>query len=105
MTLQAAQLAVLRQFLVERFSLAEIKDLAFDVGVDYELFGLVGKAELARELIVYLRRRDRLSCLISQAMRLRPRSCVVEPGAIHPLPGSRRSRKAAGFRPSCLPSE
>jgi hypothetical protein len=72
MALQAAELATLRQFLVERFSLAELKNMAFDIGVDYELFGLVGKDELARELIVYLRRRDRLSCLISEAIKLRP---------------------------------
>jgi hypothetical protein len=41
----------LRQFLTERFSLSELKDLSFDLGVDYEMFPHQTKGELTSKEI------------------------------------------------------
>ena len=43
----------LRQFLTERFNLSELKDLSFDLGVDYEMFPHQTKGELSRELLAW----------------------------------------------------
>jgi hypothetical protein len=63
--------AKLRQFLVERFSLDELKNLAFDLGVDFELFAHQTKQEFSRGLIAYFERRDNLSCLVTELLRQR----------------------------------
>jgi len=63
--------AKLRQFLVERFSLDELKNLAFDLGVDFELFAHQTKQEFSRGLIAYFERRDNLSCLVTGLLRQR----------------------------------
>jgi hypothetical protein len=55
----------LRQKLVEKYSLEDLRDLCFDLKVDYESLPGEGKAAKARELIAYMQRRDRLPELIS----------------------------------------
>jgi hypothetical protein len=62
----------LRQFLTERFSLSELKDLSFDLGVDYEMFPHQTKGELSRELLGYFERNQNLSCLVAEMTKQRP---------------------------------
>ncbi len=72
------QLARLRQNLIDRFSEEELRDLCFDLGVDYESLPAQGKAGKARELIAHL---DRLSCipdLIARCSQLRPQASWVD---------------------------
>jgi len=68
----------LRQFLINRFSLDELKGLAFDVGVDYELFPHQTKPEFSRELLLYLERRNQLSCLVTEILRQRHDDAVAQ---------------------------
>lgn len=60
------------QFLKERFTLSELKDLAFFLGVDCELFEFKEVSDLAREMVMYFERRGRESCLIQEMMKQRP---------------------------------
>jgi SNF2 family DNA or RNA helicase len=64
--------AELRKSLIQFFSLGELKDIAFDLEVDYETLSICSKAELARELILYLERRDRIGELLVEVSTLRP---------------------------------
>ncbi|MCO6435316.1 protein kinase domain-containing protein, partial [Nitrosomonas nitrosa] len=61
----------LKQFLWERFDLNELKDLAFDLGVDFELFTNQNKLEFCREFIQYFERRQKTSCLIAEIVKYR----------------------------------
>ena len=67
-------LAELRHQLITSFNLDEIKTLCFDIGVDYE--EIAGsdatKSGLARSLIAYLLRRDKLPDLIAIVRLNRP---------------------------------
>ena len=49
--LEPAERAYLRQFLVDHFSLDDLLDIAFDLGVDSELFAYSAVRSLARDLI------------------------------------------------------
>ena len=51
----------LPEILASRFSDGELRDLCFDLGVDYESLAGEGKSAKARELIAYLQRRGRLA--------------------------------------------
>ena len=62
----------LHQILTERFAHGELRTLCFDLGVDYDDLPGGGKADKARELIVYLERRDRIRELLEAGKRLRP---------------------------------
>lgn len=66
------RLIELREILVSRFSDGELKDLCFDLGVDYESLAGEGKSAKARELIAYMQRRDRLAELVAAGKQLRP---------------------------------
>lgn len=70
--LEPDERAKLRQFLTNRFSLTELKNLAFDLGVDYELLLHDTTPNLARELIAHLDRKDQLDRLLTEITRLRP---------------------------------
>jgi hypothetical protein len=70
--LDSADRARLRQFLLDRFSLNELKDLAFDLGVNYQVFYHETLSDFARELISYLERRDQLGCLVTEVLKYRP---------------------------------
>ncbi|MCP4428423.1 MAG: hypothetical protein GY803_28380 [Chloroflexi bacterium] len=61
----------MRQFLGEHFNLAELKNLTYDLGLDYESFPHQIKSEFCRELATYFERRDNLSCLLNEVIRLR----------------------------------
>jgi hypothetical protein len=65
-------LSNLRQVLNERFNESELRDLCFDLGVDYESLSGEGKADRARELIGYLQRRKRIPELIVKGEKQRP---------------------------------
>lgn len=54
----------LRQLLIKRFNKPELKDLSFDLGVDYEDLSGSSKKDKARELLAYLDRRGRLPELV-----------------------------------------
>lgn len=71
MLLTPTERAGLRQFLIDRFSLNELKDLAFDLGVDFELFSHQTKLDFSRELIAHFERRDRLGCLVTDILKRR----------------------------------
>ncbi len=62
----------LRELLINHFSFEEIHTLCHDLGVDYDSLGGEGKEAKARELVIYLRRRNRLPELKTEIHRLRP---------------------------------
>jgi Flp pilus assembly protein TadD len=62
----------LRQTLVSRFQEGELQTLCFDLDVDYEGLRGEGKEDKARELIKYLRDRQRIPELVDTGKRLRP---------------------------------
>lgn len=62
----------LRRLLTSAFSLAEIRTLCFDLGIDYDDLGGEGKSGKIRELIMHLSRRKRLRDLVELASRERP---------------------------------
>jgi hypothetical protein len=64
--------AMLRRFLVECFTLDELKDLAFDLGIPYESLPHQTVREFARELIGDSERKDGLGDLVSAALAQRP---------------------------------
>jgi len=74
MTLEPNERTKLRQFLRERFSLDELKDLAFDLGIDFQSLPHQTTQELARELISYVDRRGQTGCLVTEALARRPDS-------------------------------
>ena len=65
-------LSGLRNTLVTYFSDSELRDVCFDLGIDYENLGGDAKAGKARELVVYCQRRNRLAELEDACRRLRP---------------------------------
>lgn len=67
-----AQLAQLRQHLVTAFNDSELRDLCFDVGIEYENLSGTSKADKVRELIAYLQRRDDIATLVTKVQTLRP---------------------------------
>lgn len=71
-TTPAVDRAKLRQTLADSFSEDELRDLCFDLGVDYENLPGAGKSGKARELIAYAQRRGSLDKLVEQARQLRP---------------------------------
>ena len=70
--LQSIERAQLRDFLVNHFGQDELELLAFDLGVDYELFNCQNKQKLSLELVAYFERHNRLGCLLTEVMRRRP---------------------------------
>jgi len=72
-------LTELRQILITRFDENELRDLCFDLQVDYDGLPGEGKTGRARELIAYLERRKRLPDLIKVGKQGRPD--VSWPGA------------------------
>jgi hypothetical protein len=68
----AVNMATLRERLIAAFSDAELRDLCFDLGIEYESLGGEGKAGKVRELISYCERHGRLPDLLAYARRKRP---------------------------------
>jgi hypothetical protein len=67
-------LAQLRQQVVEQFSESELRDLCFDLEVDYDALAGQSKNDRARELILHFARRGDLSPLLDACRTLRPGS-------------------------------
>lgn len=63
--------AELRRVLTERFDLEELRNLCFDLGIDFDNLRGEGKAAKARELVAYLQRRQELERLIVAIRRER----------------------------------
>jgi hypothetical protein len=64
--------AELRRLLLERFSLSELKDLSFDLGVDHETFQHDTLPDLSRELLRFCEQRGVMSCLLNEVRKRRP---------------------------------
>jgi len=62
----------LRQKLVDFFNEQELRDLCYDIGVNYDALSAVGTAGVARELTYYLERLSRIPELIEKCSELRP---------------------------------
>lgn len=60
----------LLKFLREKFSDHELRDLCFELAIDYESLGGEGKVAKARELVAFCERRDRLIELEQNAQHL-----------------------------------
>lgn len=63
------------KILKEYFNESEIKEICFELEIDYENLAHNNKADLARELIVYLQNRDRLEDLEKVICEKRPHLC------------------------------
>jgi tetratricopeptide (TPR) repeat protein len=79
------------KILSERFNQEDLKTLCFELGVDYEDLPPTGKINQARELVLYLARRDRLLACLELLKKSRPdlpwaelpsaaQSKIMEPG-------------------------
>jgi hypothetical protein len=62
----------LRQNLVAVFNDSELRDLCFDMNVDYESLNGENKADKARELIAFCERRQSVPDLVARCRELRP---------------------------------
>ncbi|MBK9711493.1 MAG: hypothetical protein IPO81_09230 [Kouleothrix sp.] len=62
----------LRQIITDFFSDDELRELCFDLGIDYENLPGAGKAAKARELVAYAQRRGRMQDLVTTCQQLRP---------------------------------
>lgn len=76
--LEPTERAELRQFLIDRFNLNELRDLAFDLCVDYEAFPHQTKTDFCRELIEYFERRNKLSFFLNEVLKQRQDSWLAE---------------------------
>ncbi len=63
----------LRQNLVAAFNDSELRDLCFDMNVDYESLNGENKADKARELIAFCERRQSVPDLVARCRELRPK--------------------------------
>jgi hypothetical protein len=66
------RLTLLRQMLVTRFSVDELKTLCVDLGLEYDALPGDGKEGKARELVAWFDRRHRLPELEDKSKQLRP---------------------------------
>jgi hypothetical protein len=66
-------LPALREQIIATYSENELKDLCFNMEVDYDIIEGADKAAKARELLTYLHRRDRVAELILHCMTERPK--------------------------------
>lgn len=88
----------LRDIFVKYFSDNDLRDVCFDLDIDYENLGGDAKAGKARELVVYCQRRNRLAELEDACRRWRPhafqdsRAASAEPGS----PASKTEGQPAG---------
>jgi tetratricopeptide (TPR) repeat protein len=83
--------AYLRQFLENRFSLAELKNLAFDLGVDYQGFPHESKGDFSRELVGYLENRQKTGCLLVEVLKQRQDTEIEK--LLGQLPGCSADKK------------
>ncbi len=87
--------AQLRQQLTDYFSDGELRDLCFDLGIDYESLPGTHKGERARELILHMERRRDTERLLQACRRLRP---ALEWPPLDPAPGGAMPAGDEGWR-------
>lgn len=63
---------ILRQVITKHFSDSELRDLCFDLNIDYENLPGQGKGDKARELVAYVGRHNRIAELVKEVRSLRP---------------------------------
>jgi predicted NACHT family NTPase len=68
--------ATLRQLLNSHFSESELRDLCFDLELDYEQLPGDRKGDKARELIMYCERHGRIDELVTMCRKLRPHALI-----------------------------
>ena len=61
------------------FNDSELRDICFELQIDYENLAGTNKADKARELMLYLDRRDRLLEILKICQQLRPNVTWVSP--------------------------
>ncbi len=64
--------AKLRQTLKDSFDISELRDIAFDLNIDSQNLPASTHGDLARELVAYCERRNRLSELVAKVEELFP---------------------------------
>jgi hypothetical protein len=69
---QVVTLVKLRRILSDYFSEGDLRDLCFDMAIDYEDLPGQNKTDKARELVVYCQRRGRINELIHICRQFRP---------------------------------
>jgi len=72
-TSEPVSLTKLRQILADKFDEDELRDLCFDLRVDYQDLAGAGKRGKARELVAYLDRRGRIHELVIKVYKQRPK--------------------------------
>lgn len=70
-------LVQLRQALDDGYNDSELRDLCFELGIDYEDLPGDGQSAKARELVLYARRHGLLAQLVEKVMRERPQLLVM----------------------------
>lgn len=63
---------MVRERFIALFNDSELRDLCFDLNIDYEILGGDGKADKVRGLIEHCERRNRFVELLETCHRLRP---------------------------------
>jgi hypothetical protein len=71
-TIDPELVVLIQHALVQFFSLDELTQLAFEVGVDIENLDGVRKEDKARSLVLFMDRRRQLEILVSAVMLMRP---------------------------------
>ncbi|MCA9943984.1 MAG: leucine-rich repeat domain-containing protein [Anaerolineales bacterium] len=70
--MEMADLSLLRRLLLDSFNPGELKDLCFELGIDYDDLPGDGRSVKARELILRLQREGRLDELVAYGRKHRP---------------------------------
>jgi hypothetical protein len=71
----------LLKWIREKFNDNELRDLCFELDIDYESLPGEGKAAKVRELVTYCQRRDRLVDLEQVAQRMHAKSALSQSGS------------------------
>ena len=73
----------LQQLLVKHFDLSEMKQLCFDLTIDYEELAGDTKSEKARQLVKFGHRHGRIPEIVRQCAKERPKAEWNQPGKIY----------------------
>ena len=69
--LGASDRAALRQFMADRFNMADLTEICFDLSLDVEEFPRATKSQFCQELIAYFERKGNLACLLVEILKRR----------------------------------
>lgn len=67
-----AAASTFRELLNTAFNVSELQTLCFDLGIDFESLAGAGKADKARELVLYVQRMGQAPALVAACRHLRP---------------------------------